>query len=124
MKLFVSGTSPFARKALMVVIEKGLNDRIEIEQVNPWTNPPQLVSHNPLSQIPTLVLEDGEALYDSRVICAYFDELAEPRLLPAGGRGRAHVLRMEALADGITDAAVMVRMARVANPGVPDNPEY
>jgi glutathione S-transferase len=123
MKLLISLTSPFARKARVTLIEKGLADQIASEVVNPWQSPAALTAANPLSQVPTLMLDDGSAFYDSRVICAFLDTLAvSPQLVPSGPAARIAALRMEALADGMTDAAVMVRMARVAAPGEPDNP--
>lgn len=123
MKLLISLTSPFARKARVTLIEKGLAGTIASEVVNPWQSPAALTAVNPLSQVPTLLLDDGGALYDSAVIGAFLDTLAgEPRLVPDAPAARIAAMRMEALADGMTDAAVMVRMARVAAPGEPDSP--
>jgi len=122
MRLFLSYTSPFARKARMALMEKGLLRQVELVEVNAWENPPELVKHNPLSQVPVLLLDDGEALFDSAVICAYLDELhPAPPLLPSGALERARILRMQALADGVTDAAVRVRMMRLEAKGAPDN---
>lgn len=123
MELYISLTSPYARKARMVVIEKGLEDSVQIKPVIPWDNPPELTEKNPLSQVPVLVLDNGENLFDSRVICAYLDELNnEPQLIPSGGFERISVMRMEALADGMTDAAVATFFARQANGDNPDTP--
>ncbi len=124
MKLYISLTSPFAHKVRMVVLEKGLAGKVDNVPVIPWDNPPGLVDKNPLGQVPVLVLDDGEAVFDSRVICAYLDQLAsEPQLLPASGFDRTRVMRMEALADGMTDAAVAVFVARKANAEEPDTPQ-
>ncbi len=123
MQLYISPTSPYARKARIVVLEKGLAEQVQITPVNPWESPVELTARNPLSQVPVLVLDNGETLYDSRVICAYLDELnTTPRLVPAGGFERILVMRMEALADGMTDTAVNVLLARRDNEGKPDTP--
>lgn len=122
MRLLISLTSPFARKARMCVIEKGLSDKVATEVVNPWQDPPHLAAANPLCQVPTLLLDDGTAFFDSRVVCACLDTLGTaPRLLPEAAAERLRVLRLEALADGMTDAAVKVRLARVAEPGQSDS---
>lgn len=123
MQLYISLTSPFARKVRMVALEKGLADQIQITPINPWESPPELTSKNPLSQVPVLVLDNGEILYDSRVICAYLDQLnSDPLLIPSGGFERIAVLRMEALADGMIDAAINAFFARNDNGDNPDTP--
>ena len=123
MQLYISKTSPYARKAWMVVLEKGLAAQVEIKPLNPWESPPELTQKNPLSQVPVLVLENGEFIYDSRVICAYLDGLSEePALVPDSGFDRIGVLRMEALADGMCDTAVGVFFARKDNGDNPDTP--
>ena len=123
MQLFISPTSPYARKAQLVVMEKGLADQVEIKPVIPWDNPLELTVNNPLSQVPVLVLDNGESLFDSRVICAYLDQLVdEPQLIPPSGFERIRVLRMEALADGMTDAAVATFFARRDNGDNLDTP--
>ena len=124
MQLYVSLTSPYARKVRIVVIEKGLSERVEITPVNPWENPAELVEKNPLSQVPVLVLDDGEVVFDSRVICACLDQLsAQPQLIPLTAPERIRVMRMEALADGMTDAAVGTFVARKQRGDQPDTPE-
>jgi glutathione S-transferase len=103
MKLYYSKTSPFARKVRVVVAEKAI-DGIEWLEVFPWDRPAELVALNPLSQVPTLLTEQGLALYDSLVICEYLDEQGGgPRLLPAAGGERWQVLRRHALAHGLTE---------------------
>lgn len=102
-----SPASPFGRKVKMAAAELGLSDRIEIVVAD--TNDPAepLRQQNPLGKIPTLVLEDGMALFDSRVIVDYLDHLAGGnRLIPAG-EARFAQLRLQALADGLCDAALL-----------------
>ncbi|MGX1743100.1 glutathione S-transferase [Bosea sp. NPDC055353] len=101
-----SPASPFGRKVKMAALELGLMDRIEIVPAD--TNDPAeaLRRQNPLGKIPTLVLEDGTTLFDSRVIVDYLDHLSGGRLIP-GGEARFTQLRLQALADGICDAALL-----------------
>ncbi|OFX14818.1 MAG: hypothetical protein A2516_04675 [Alphaproteobacteria bacterium RIFOXYD12_FULL_60_8] len=111
MTLFVSLTSPFARKARVVLKERGLEERVKQEITNPWQSEARLLAVNPLSQIPALVLEDGSALIDSPVICAYLDELAGPPVLhPQTAPAKWIDRRRTALADGMIDAAILVVM--------------
>jgi len=114
MKLFASATSPYARKCRVALIEKKLEDRVEII----WTSPfeegsvaDQLKSHAPLNKIPALVLPNGQSIYDSRVICEYLDgfDLRET-LLPQSGQARILAQTQMALADGILDAAFAIVM--------------
>lgn len=107
MQLYHAAASPFARKVRVLVREKGLMGRVEEITVNPLTDPQELLTVNPLGKIPTLVLADGCALFDSPVICEYLDTISgAPRFLPKEGERRWQVLRLQALADGIMDAAV------------------
>jgi glutathione S-transferase len=102
-----SPASPFGRKVKIAALELGLMDRIEIAAAD--TNDPAepLRQQNPLGKIPTLVLEDGTTLFDSRVIVDYLDHLAgNGRLIPAG-EARFTQLRLQALADGLCDAALL-----------------
>ncbi len=117
MKLRHSPTSPFVRKVLVLAHEVGLADRIEVLPTDAWSETTDLVSQNPLSKVPTLVLDDGAVLYDSPVICEYLDGLhaGEPRL-PRGGAERWAVLRLQALADGMMESAVAVFIERVRRP--------
>lgn len=105
MKLYFAGPSPFARKVRVTIIEKGLSDRVENIPVNPYDLPADLVAVNPLSKVPSLVLENGTALYDSPVICEYLDSLGDdPKLLPeARSDARWTALRRIAMTDGILD---------------------
>lgn len=115
MKLFVSAPSPFARKVLVAAQERGISlEQVHVKQT-PLAPDAAVAAHNPLGKIPALRLDDGSVLYDSRVICEYLDTLgAAPPLVPAGDRFR--VLRVQALADGILDAAVAVRYEHALRP--------
>lgn len=99
--------SPYGRKVKISAYHIGLMDRIEI--VNADTNDPseKLRQQNPLGKIPTLVLDDGTALYDSRVICEYLDHLAGGGVLIPAGAARFPQLVLQALADGIMDACLL-----------------
>ena len=119
MKLYQTPTSPFVRKVLVTAHELGLADRIENVLLRPVPTKPdaELSRANPLSKIPALVLDDGSALYDSRVICEYLDALGgAPRLVPASGPERWRVLRVQALCDGVLDAGVLVFYERSGRP--------
>lgn len=105
MKLFYAQTSPFARKVLVLARELGLEGRLEKIEVNPWTDE-SLRAANPFCQVPTLLLENGDSLYDSPVICDYLDELAGRRALAPEGPERRRALRLQALADGVCAATV------------------
>lgn len=117
MKLRHSPTSPFVRKVLVLAHEVGLADRIEIVPTDAWSETTDLAAQNPLSKVPTLVLDGGAVLYDSPVICEYLDGLhaGEPRL-PREGAERWAVLRLQALADGMMESAVAVFIERVRRP--------
>lgn len=110
MKLFYSPTSPFVRKVVACAITRHLDSRIELIRTDAQASPSALLSANPLSKVPALLTEDGVALFDSPVICEYLDSLGdEPPLFPAHGANRWAALRLQALADGMMDAAVMAR---------------
>lgn len=117
MKLFHSSASPFVRKVLVVAHELGVRDRLETIPANahPVNRDRALVAANPLGQVPTLVLDDGAVLYDSRVICQYLNALAGGAIVPDGD-ARFAVLREEALADGVTDAALLTRYETAVRP--------
>ncbi len=108
MKLFASLASPYTRKVRVVLAEKRIEFDLEVVDVNPADNP--VNPHNPLGKIPTLLLDDGTALFDSRVIVDFLDN-ASPllRLIPDDNRERVAVRRLEALADGVLDAGLLVR---------------
>jgi glutathione S-transferase len=108
MKLLGAPASPYTRKVRIVLAEKRIECDFERVDVQPADNP--VNRHNPLGKIPTLVLDDGTALYDSRVIVEFLDQ-ASPiaRLIPEDNRERIAVRRWEALADGILDAGLLAR---------------
>ena len=107
MKLHYSSASPYVRKVMAVAIARGLDGRIEKIATNPHVSPPELLADNPLSKVPALVTDDGLALFDSPVICEYLDSLGDaPALFPPAGRARWVALRLQAIGDGILDAAV------------------
>jgi glutathione S-transferase len=114
MKLHWSPRSPFVRKVMITAHELGLVERITCVRTVAATTRPHavLMEDNPLSKIPTLVLEDGTVLYDSRVICEYLDSLHGPKLLPAEGIERLTALRRQALGDGFLDFLLLLRNER------------
>jgi glutathione S-transferase len=108
MKLLGSLASPFTRKVRIVLAEKKIECELSLVDVRPVDNP--VNAHNPLGKIPTLVLDDGTALYDSRVIVEFLDAVSPiSRLIPEEARPRVAVRRWEALADGVLDAGLLVR---------------
>jgi glutathione S-transferase len=106
MKIYSSPASPFGRKVRIAALELGL--ALEVEDVATATHP-ELPLANPLGKIPALIRADGPPIYDSSVICAYLDALSGGRLIPAAGEARWRALTLEALADGLCDAAVARR---------------
>jgi len=108
MKLLGGIISPYTRKVRIVLAEKKIDCDFAIADVNPVDNP--VNAHNPLGKVPTLVLDDGTALYDSRVIVEFLDSVSPiARLIPEATRDRVAVRRWEALADGVLDAGLLVR---------------
>ncbi|GAB3447484.1 glutathione S-transferase N-terminal domain-containing protein [Massilia solisilvae] len=115
MKLIGSVTSPYVRKVRVVMAEKKVDYSLELDNV--WGAETRIHQSNPLGKVPCLVMEDGSAMYDSRVIAEYLDTLTPVcKLLPPNGRDRADVKVWEALADGVLDAAVLVRLERTLRP--------
>lgn len=121
MKLHWSPRSPFVRKVMIVLHETGLAGRVElVRSVVAFAAPPNpaVLADNPLGKIPALVLDDGTALFDSRVICEYLDGLHDgPKLFPAAGPERLRQLRWQALADGLTDILLLWRNERLRRDG-------
>jgi glutathione S-transferase len=108
MKLIGSHPSPFTRKVRIVLAEKKIDCEFVVE--TPWGADSKVPSYNPLGKIPVLVLDDGQTLYDSRVIVEFLDNVSPlSRLIPPGNRERIEVRRWEALADGVVDAALLIR---------------
>ena len=119
MKLRYSAASPYVRKVMVVAHETGQTDKIELiaPTVAPVTENPEMARENPLMKVPTLVTDEGEALYDSPVICEYLDSLhGGPTLFPASGPARWKALRLQALGDGALDAALLARYELVLRP--------
>lgn len=115
MKLIGSLASPFVRKVRIVMAEKKLDYLFTIEDV--WSAESTILQAAPLGKVPCLVMEDGGAMFDSRVIVEYLDTLTPVgKLIPPNGRERAEVKCWEALADGVADAAVLVRLENVLRP--------
>ena len=109
MKLIGSTSSPYVRKVRVVMAEKKLDYQFIEEDV--WSGDSTIMHSNPLGKVPCLVMEGGEALFDSRVIVEYLDTLSPVgKLIPAVGRERAEVKTWEALADGVMDALVLARL--------------
>ena len=107
MKLFGSPGSPFARKVRIVLAERKIPHEYIVARGSAPGSPVPAI--NPLGKVPTLVRDDGRALYDSVVIVEYLDGLGSgPRLIPEAPDGRLEVMRWEALADGVTEATVHV----------------
>ncbi|MDQ0347556.1 glutathione S-transferase N-terminal domain-containing protein [Ancylobacter vacuolatus] len=118
MKLLHAPTSPFVRKVMVVARETGLTERIEIvfNAASPLERDPALTALNPLGKIPALLLDDGTALYDSAVICEYLADLAGDTALFPTGPARWPALTLQALGDGLLDAAVGLRYESVMRP--------
>ena len=109
MKLIGSATSPYVRKVRIVMAEKKLDYQLLHEDV--WAAGTTITASNPLGKVPCLVMEGGEAVFDSRVIVEYLDTLSPVgKLIPTQGRERAEVKTWEALADGLMDAAILARL--------------
>jgi glutathione S-transferase len=108
MRLYISTGSPFVRKCRVVVQEKGLTDRVEeVALAFPYKEGDDFLAANPIGQVPALVDDDGQAMTDSPMICAYLDSIGDgPRLLPPEGPEHWRVRRMETLADSILEMAV------------------
>ncbi|MDB5965514.1 MAG: putative glutathione S-transferase [Polaromonas sp.] len=114
MKLHWSPKSPYVRKVMICAEELQVTDRLTlVRSVAAMLKPnPAIMQDNPLSKIPTLVLDDGTVLFDSSVICQYLNELAQGPLVPVAGAARWHVLRWEAFGDGLLDALILWRNER------------
>jgi glutathione S-transferase len=112
---------------LVAARERGIEDRIEVVPtgVTPVNRDAAIAAHNPLGKIPTLVLEDGTGVFDSRVIVEVLDNLpGGARLIPEGGAARLKALTLQALADGLCDAAVALRYETAVRPEALRWPEW
>jgi glutathione S-transferase len=123
MKLIGSLASPYVRKVRVVLAEKKLDYDYELENV--WSPDTKISQSNPLGKVPCLMMDDGSPMYDSRVIAEYLDTLTPVcKLLPPNGRDRANVKVWEALADGVLDAAVLVRLEKTLRPPEQQSEEW
>ena len=118
MKLYFSPTSPFVRKCLVTAHELNLVDRLTFLNCSAHTvnRDQSIIASNPLGKVPTLVTDDGVALYDSRVICEYLNSLGGGTLFPMPGPNRWAALAMQSLADGVMDAALLARYENNVRP--------
>ena len=115
MKLIGSLTSPYVRKVRIVFLEKKVDLDLELENV--WAADTKIALNNPLGKVPCLVLDDGEVIYDSRVIAEYADTLSPVgKLIPTGSLERATVKTWETLADGVEDAGILARLEVTLRP--------
>ena len=122
MKLRYSPTSPYVRKVTITAIETGQESVIECIPTNPWSPDTDLPGDNPLGKVPALVTDDGMTLFDSPVICEYLCSRVGAELVPKEGSDRWRVLRLQALCDGILDAAVL-RLLESRRPEERQNPD-
>lgn len=107
MKLISSPTSPFGRKVRIVLLEKKIPFELAVDI--PWNSDTKVGNFNPLGKVPVLVLKDGETIFDSRVIVEYLENVSPvSQLIPSEPTQRIHIRKIEALADGISDAAALV----------------
>ena len=115
MKLYTSLTSPYGRKARVMLAEKRID--FELVPTDVWDPNSELLKFNPLGKVPCLLLDDGNALYDSPVILDYLDSVTPVgHLIPETTRPRIQVKRWEALADGIVDAAIAIVLEKKRAP--------
>jgi len=127
MKLFFAALSPFVRKVRVAAMELGLDKKIELVtvQTTPVAMSAELAKVNPLGKLPALVTDDNDLIFDSAVIVEYLDALAGGgKILPAKGAERWRVKRTEALADGMADAAILVRYETFLRPAEKQWPDW
>jgi glutathione S-transferase len=114
-RLLGSLTSPYVRKVRIVMAEKRIDYHLELEDV--WAPDTRILDSNPLGKVPCLIMEDGGAVFDSRVIVEYLDGMTPvAKLIPPSGRERAEVRTWEALADGVVDALILTRLEQTQRP--------
>lgn len=117
MKLRYTSTSPYVRKVSVTALETGLDDRIERVVTNTLDRDSGIAQDNPLVKVPALITDDGERLYDSPVICEYLDSLhSGPKIIPPEGTERWRALRLQALGDGMLDAAILTMLETKRRP--------
>lgn len=112
MKLIGSPTSPYVRKIRVLLSEKGVGD-IEIAMVNPWEDPELLLASNPMARVPVLILKNGVAFYDSKLIVDYIESnIPGPKFIPESGASRWMVLQAQAHGDTMIDVGVRALLER------------
>ena len=118
MKIYYSPASPYVRKCMVVAAELGLLDRIERlpSAASPVKMDMTVAQSNPLGKVPTFITDAGQAIYDSRVICEYLNDLGKGNLIPPPSEQRWRVLTEQSLADGILDAALLARYETATRP--------
>lgn len=122
-RLLGSLTSPYVRKVRIVMAEKRIDYQIELEDV--WSPDTRIEEANPLGKVPCLIMEDGGAVFDSRVIVEYLDGMTPvSKLIPPSGRERAEVRTWEALADGVVDALILSRLEQTQRPLEQQSPKW
>ncbi|AHK43176.1 MULTISPECIES: glutathione S-transferase [Ensifer] len=112
MILYYQTHSPFARKALVFAHEVGIAERLEVihHETSPTLRNEEVHAENPLGKVPVLLRPEDAAIFDSDVICAYFDTLHDSRkLIPESGEARWHALRLQAVAQGLAQAGIGLR---------------
>ncbi|HET9024849.1 MAG TPA: glutathione S-transferase N-terminal domain-containing protein [Burkholderiaceae bacterium] len=115
LRLIGSLTSPYVRKVRIVMAEKRIEYQLDLEDV--WAPGSSIQESNPLGKVPCLIMEDGGAVFDSRVIVEYLDTITPvSKLLPSSGRERAEIRTWEALGDGMLDAAILTRLEQTQRP--------
>jgi glutathione S-transferase len=122
-RLLGSLTSPYVRKVRIVMAEKRIDYQLELEDV--WAPDTRILDSNPLGKVPCLIMEDGGAVFDSRVIVEYLDGMTPvAKLIPPSGRERAEVRTWEALADGVVDALILTRLEQTQRPPEQQSPKW
>lgn len=123
MKLIGSSSSPYVRKVRIVMAEKKIDYQYELDDVFSPTS--RISRSNPLGKVPCLIMDDGGAVFDSRVIVEYLDNLTPVhRLVPPNGRSRVEVKTWEALGDGLLDAALLVRLEQTQRTDAQRSPAW
>lgn len=118
MKLLFAPTSPYVRKVMVCAHLTGQVEQIELldSAAHPIRRDPRIAAHNPIGKVPTMILDDGQALYDSRVICEYLASLQPSAAIFPEGEARWAAITRQALGDGLLDAALLARYETTARP--------
>ena len=115
MKLLYTKRSPYARKVRVMALEKGIN--LEFIDEDLANKSKTLLDNNPLGKVPTLILDNGDTIYDSVVICQYIEDLNDKlMLIPKSGKARYEVLKWEAMADDMVTTAIYAYMEKIRHP--------